>query len=309
MSAKKVTVYMSKEAEEAVVASRKNLLDNLPFKTTEIRVPTYAGETVVTVCGPEDAPPFILWQGANGPAPLLLRGLPDLVKQYRIYSPDNPGHGGSLSDPMKPDPADHGLGLWAKQVLDGLAPYLAGKAKPVHMGTSFGGAILMDLASIAPERIKAAVLWVPISLNPSANTGWGLTRITVSIVLPWLLYRSWPNRFTQGILMGALADRDVDPVLADTSCLIIRSIKPDQEALAPPIFTAKDLAGFEAPMLVISGAGDVFAPGEGTAVYARQVFSNVQTEVFPGKHMFGKANMAAALQKVVQFLQASANSS
>ena len=84
---------MSKEAEESVLLMRSQLLESLPFATSELRVPTSLGEAVVTVCGPEDGPPFMLWQGANGPAPLLLRGLPEIVKKYRVYSADNPGQG------------------------------------------------------------------------------------------------------------------------------------------------------------------------------------------------------------------------
>ena len=50
--------------------------------------------------------------------------------------------------------------------MDGLAPQLGKNPNPLHMGISFGGAILMDLMCVAPQRIQAAALLVPACLHP-----------------------------------------------------------------------------------------------------------------------------------------------
>ena len=81
-----------------------------------------------------------------------------------------------------------------------------------------------------------------------------------------------------------------------------RHIQP--AAIAPPKFTREQLAGLKAPVLVITGRDDVTGGGIETAGEASRLFSNVQCEVFPAKHMFGNSNLAAALEQVLQFLAA-----
>ena len=79
-----------------------------------------------------------------------------------------------MSAPVRPDVAHHGLGHWAKEVMDALGPQLAGRPKPVHLGISFGGATLMDLACVDPGVIQAAALMVPICIHPGAETVGGV---------------------------------------------------------------------------------------------------------------------------------------
>ena len=59
-----------------------------------------------------------------------------------------------------------------------------GKAPPpLHIGVSFGGAVLLDLAVVAPEAIRGAALVVPGGLLPGEQ-GWGGGNIFLPEVMP-----------------------------------------------------------------------------------------------------------------------------
>jgi pimeloyl-ACP methyl ester carboxylesterase len=81
---------------------------------------------------------------------------------------------GSRSEPRPIDPAGHGWGWWARDVVAGLGllPPPGGGGRPAaaaHVGMSMGAAVAMDLAAVAPEAVGAAVLIVPICLDPGAG--------------------------------------------------------------------------------------------------------------------------------------------
>lgn len=76
------------------------------------------------------------------------------------------------------EPASHDTGRWCLEVLQALklaGPHALAGPPPLHIGLSWGGAALLDLAVVAPEVIRAASLVVPGGLGPSepAGLGWG----------------------------------------------------------------------------------------------------------------------------------------
>lgn len=81
---------------------------------------------------------------------------------------------GSRTEDALLDPTTHDNGKWCVEVLRGLAllaPPQAGSAAaaptpPLHVGVSFGAAVIIDLAAVAPEAIRGAVLLVPGGLIP-----------------------------------------------------------------------------------------------------------------------------------------------
>jgi hypothetical protein len=96
MRGPKVDVYLSKDSEAAILGMRADALKKLPFAVTELCVATTIGDAHVTVCGPKNAPPLLLWQGAHCPGPILLPSVEELVKVYRVYTADTPTHGADL---------------------------------------------------------------------------------------------------------------------------------------------------------------------------------------------------------------------
>lgn len=56
---------------------------------------------------------------------------------------------------------------------------------PLHVGLSFGGAVLLDLAIVRPEAIRAAALVVPGSLHPGEAGGQPL-RVPCNVHRLWM---------------------------------------------------------------------------------------------------------------------------
>lgn len=97
---------------------------------------------------------------------------------------------GSRTQDAELDINKHENGKWSLEVLRGLglvppAGAEGGKAPPppLHVGVSFGGAVLLDLAVVAPEAIRGAALVVPGGLLPGEQ-GWGGGNIFLPEVMP-----------------------------------------------------------------------------------------------------------------------------
>lgn len=144
----------------------------LPLPHEVVWVETSFGRTHVLVVGPPEAPPCIMFHGTACPAPFMCAGLgPDLPQRCRIYMPDIPGQAGSRSDPALLDPAQHGHGAWAAEVVAalGLMPGGAAGGPPVGAGTSLGAAVLLDLVVTCPEAVRGAALIAPVCLYPGGQ--------------------------------------------------------------------------------------------------------------------------------------------
>ena len=146
-------------------------LAGLPFPHECRWVQTSLGRTHVLVAGAPGAPPCVVFHGTATPAPFMAAGLgPELLRRCRLYLPDLPGQAGSRSDPALLDPAAHGHGAWAAEVLEALGlgggGGGGGQRPPLGIGVSLGAAVLLDLMVISPGAVRGAALIAPVCLHP-----------------------------------------------------------------------------------------------------------------------------------------------
>lgn len=97
--------------------------------------------------------------------------IPALSKNFRVVAPDMVGFG--YSD--RPEGVDYGLDTWAQQtigVMDAL-----GIEKAHLVGNSFGGAIALRIATLAPEKVDKLVLMgsmgVSFPITDGLDRVWG----------------------------------------------------------------------------------------------------------------------------------------
>jgi pimeloyl-ACP methyl ester carboxylesterase len=113
-------------------------------------------------------------QAGSGPALLLVHGLlghsfswrhtvPVLASQANVYAVDLPGSG--LSDP--PTDRDGSLRASARRLLRFMDATNLSRCD--ILGTSYGGALAMMLAALAPERVRRLLLVAPV--NPWSAHG------------------------------------------------------------------------------------------------------------------------------------------
>jgi pimeloyl-ACP methyl ester carboxylesterase len=284
------SIYRSDRGQAEVMALYEKKLASLAIETQSRMLETRFGHTHVLAAGPHDAPPVMVLTGLSTGAPRLLEWFQPLIKDYRLYAPDPIGLPGRSVQTRVP-PRDHNYGKWMVDVLDGL-----GLERLPFIGVSFGGGILLDTASYAPERISQAALMVPA----------GLTRVpflytAIKFFIPCLMYRYFPSRKrllgTVQPLVGAPDDYSLQVFDAT-----LRHLKLNVTPPGP--FDKITLAGFKAPTLLLLAKSDLFSPVELARRRAQELLPSLTAvEVFEGLHIPPQSTWKANAERIRLFLK------
>ncbi|MEU6348433.1 4-carboxymuconolactone decarboxylase [Streptomyces sp. NPDC047072] len=208
--------------------------------------------------GPEDAPVLILGPSIGTTWHMWDRQVPDLVKQWRVFRFDLPGHGGAPAYP-------------AGSVTDLAARLLAtldqfGVQRFGYAGCALGGAIGMELALNHPERLASLAL---IAASPRFGTADEFRQRGVIVRTNGLdpIARTSPDRwFTSGFAAA-------QPAITDWAVQMVRTTDPGCyiaacEALAS-FDVRTDLGRIGVPTLVLVGSDDqVTGPAEARTLVA-----------------------------------------
>jgi pimeloyl-ACP methyl ester carboxylesterase len=284
------SIYRSARGEAEVIALYEKKLASLEADTQSRMLDTRFGHTHVLAAGPRDAPPVMLLTGISSGAPRTLEWFLSLSKDYRLYAPDPIGLPGRSAQTRMP-PADHNYGKWMVDVLKGL-----GLERLPFIGVSFGGGILLDTASYAPECISKAALVAPA----------GLTRVpffgaALNFFIPCMLYRCFPSpKRLLGTVRPLVGEPDDDSLQMFDATL--RHVKL---TLTPPgPFDKETLSGFKAPTLLFLAKSDVFIPVEAARRRAKELLpSLVAVEMFEGPHIPPKSTWDYNAERIRMFLQ------
>jgi pimeloyl-ACP methyl ester carboxylesterase len=176
-------------------------------------------------------------------------------------------------------------------VLNGL-----GLERLPFIGVSFGGGILLETASYAPERISRAALIAPA----------GLTRVpffssAVKFFIPCLLYRYFPSRER---LIGAVQPLvgELDDYSLQVFDATLRHVKLNVPPPGP--FDKETLAGFKAPTLLFLAKSDIFIPVEPALRRAKELLSSLTAvEVLEGPHIPPKPIWKYHAERIGMFLK------
>jgi pimeloyl-ACP methyl ester carboxylesterase len=252
-------VYTSPEAAERLRAWYPRARARIRAATEVRAVPTRHGDAHVLVGGPPEAPPLVLLHGALASSAHVLAEVEPLLRSFRVYAPDLPGHSPVGADVRVPL---DGYGPWVAEVIDGLG------VGPVALcGVSYGGFVAIRAAVAAPERISRLVLIVPGGL--AAGSAWDGV---VKLAIPMALYRWFPS--------DARLDTFLRPQFTELDDFwrpwigeAVRGFRLDFRV--PPIATADELRGFRAPVLVLAADDDVHFPGPAVLRRAAEVFPNL----------------------------------
>lgn len=132
-----------------------------------VMVPAEGWNMRVLSLGPEDsdATPILMIHGFGGDLNNWQFNQPDLAADRRVHAIDLPGHGGSSKALPGADLA--GLTRAVLGAMDAL------KLTRAHLvGHSLGGAIGLQLALDAPDRVASVTLVCPAGLGPDINMGY-----------------------------------------------------------------------------------------------------------------------------------------
>jgi pimeloyl-ACP methyl ester carboxylesterase len=286
------SIYRSVRGEAELKRLYEQKLADLSLEAHSRMVQTRFGHTHVLAVGPPEAPPVMVLTGISTGAPRTLEWFKPLAQDYRLYAPDPLGQPGRSAQTRVP-PGEQNYAKWLVDVLDALE-----LRQLPFIGISFGGGILLELATYAPERISRAALLAPM----------GLTRVpklhaTIKFFFPSLLYRYFPSRKR---LIGT-----VRPVLGEPDDFSLRvfdaTLRHVKLNVAPPgPFAPKDLSGFTAPTLLLLAKTDIFIPLRPALHRARRLLPGlVAAEVFEGPHIPARATWTDNAERIRTFFNES----
>ncbi len=269
--------HRSEAGRAALLEVYDRWLALLPAGVGRIEVQTRFGPTNVLVAGPEDAPPLMIHQGGNFPNPATLHWFAPLMARFRVFAPDLPGAPG-YSAPYHLNGRKGELHGWARGVLDALD-----LARVPHLGVSFGGGIMLELASVAPERIDRMALIAPAGLLKPAM--WPLI---AQLAVPMLRYRLHPTRVNLTAAVAPLHSDQPSELMLDTHAAVFRHLRLAHRMPGPMADGA--LVGFNRPALVVGAERDPLFPGEALLARAQQLLPQAETRMLPGSRHFPSAH-------------------
>lgn len=270
-----VSVYKSSASLSAVMAWYSAKLGAMPVQTECREVSTYAGQTHIIVAGDVDAPPLMVLHGMNMNGPAMAGAIAALSETHRVYAIDIIGMPGKSAG-TRPPRAGNGYPRWLMEVMEQLSLQCAD-----FLGFSFGGWLILKLATLSPERINKAVLLdsgglTPFTFKGQALAGW--------YALWYILFPTEKNLIRAAVRPFYAPGCDPDPDHVQLIGLSYRHVKLDIDPKGLPPLTKDQLAGFSAPTMVVYGEKDLFFNAARGVEKAKEIIPNLVTaEIITGQ--------------------------
>lgn len=259
----------------------------------------YAGEVDVggyrlhhvRVTGPGKGPPLLLVHGLAGSASSFARILFPLAQRYRqVWAVDLPGHGFS-------PPPRRGRVTLERQLaaLQRFHEELIGEPV-VLVGNSLGGAMSMELAANAPERVKGLALLAPAGAQVSPERFQELIeclRVQTPAETRALLRRLF-------VQVPPLALAIAGQLKKMYGCAAVTSLLED--ALTRPFLDEETLRAIQQPVLLLWGGSEKLLPAEGVAYFRQHLPPHAKVEVVEGwGHVPQLEHPAAVVARLTRF--------
>lgn len=283
------SIYRSEEGKSSILEEYEIYLSELGEGFTREYVETRFGKTHVLLTGPEDGKPLFILQGGNCVNPMTLSWFSSLFQSYRIIAPDTIGHPG-YSEEASISARFDSLALWVSDLLDHYQI-----EQSAFIGPSFGGGIILRLATYIPERIACSVLVAPagLALNSRMKTAHDIT-------LPLVKYRMTSSpaslqKITDNLSCHCMKEADKNLIGK-----IFKYVSLEQDL--PKLAEREELINYNSPTLLLVGEKDVFFPGDKCIDRARQIIPNVQAIKYDTGHFPSQDVLQEMNAEIQQFL-------
>ncbi|WP_018933406.1 alpha/beta fold hydrolase [Gracilibacillus lacisalsi] len=285
------TIYKSKEGKRIITEKYEKYLDNLPFDVEREYVDTSFGTTHILVAGSENAQPVIILQGGNCINPMTLSWFSPLAEQYRIYAPDTVGHPG-FSAENRVSAKDQSFARWIEELMNHYQI-----SKSAFIGPSYGGGIILRLATFIPDKIASAVLVAPAGLKLGSK--WQMIR---DILYPLICFRITSSNKHLQKMTNVMSDNSMKEIDVELIGDVMKYVKLEQNM--PKLTEKEELVNYNAPTLVIAGTKDVYFPESKIHHRAKEIIPNLvafksyEMGHFPSEEYLSKMN-----QQIEKFLE------
>lgn len=280
-------IYKSEAGAREIEARYREFLSRWPVPNRQFTVPTREGDTFIVACGPESAPPLLLFHGSGANATAWLADIAAWSAHFRVYAVDMIGEPG-LSAPSRPPLGSDAFALWLDDVLAPLS--LAGAS---IVGVSLGGWLALDYATRRPERVEKLALMCPAGIGRQKNF--------LLKALPLMLLGSWGNRKVREMVFGR-APAQTSPgqsQMRDFMVLIFKYFRP--RVVKIPIFSDDALKRLTMPVLAIVGGKDVMLDSAGTRERLARVLPHADICFLPDARHY----IPGQAETILEFLRGS----
>jgi 3-oxoadipate enol-lactonase len=247
-----------------------------------------------TVSGRNHGAPLVLLHPLGADSGVWQPQLAELELRFRVVRIDARGHGGSTLPEGPPAPC-----TMADLLDDALAALDALDIARAHWcGLSLGGAIALQAAVTAPQRVRRLVLAdTAASFTPRERWDERIAAVLAGGMAPLVepILQRW---FTAPFIAAAPAD--IEPVRAMLRATQPRGYAEACDALRGFDLTAR-LGEVRAPTLVIAGAQDVSTPPERAEELADGI-EGAALEVLDCAHLANVEQAADFTSALVRFL-------
>jgi pimeloyl-ACP methyl ester carboxylesterase len=261
-------IYRSAEGARQVESRYREVLTRWPVPNRQWRVPTRQGETFVLACGPETAPPLLLFHGAGANSAAWMADAPEWSAHFRLYAVDLIGEAG-LSAPSRPPLRSDSYALWLDDVLTGLA-----LERVSLVGISLGGWLALDYATRRPDRVESLVLLCPGGIGRQKS---GFLFAVAFLQLFGERGRNRALQFALGPLPKNLPARP--QYTGDLFVLTQKHYYPRREKL--PVLPDEALRRLTMPLLAILGGRDAILDSHDTRRRLENTVPHAQVCLFP----------------------------
>lgn len=272
-------LFKSAEGEARFMAAYDAVLKEWPVPFEERDIPTRLGPTHVIASGPESAPALFLLHSMAGTATLWRPNIAALSQHYRVYAVDVPGQVGKSVLTKKIESREEMAG-WLTDLLDGL-----GHRRASIVGSSHGGFLALNQASLTPDRIDRVVL-----ISPPATfvplSGKFLYAMLVKPILRKLTGQKPPPADITRLLGKGQTLRPADEAWG--RLMAITMAESARPSLAPPIvFKTAELAAIKPPVLLLIGDKEILYDAQVTVTRAQARMPQLTAAIIPNAHHLG----------------------
>jgi len=279
------TIFKTEDGARAVHERYAEVLAWWPVPNQQLRLPTREGETFVVACGPTDAPPLVLFHGAQSNAATWMGDAIAWSKTFRVYAVDVIGDVG-FSAPSRPPMETEAHALWLDDLFAGL-----GLTKASLAGMSLGGWLALDYATRRPQRVEALVLLCPAGVGAQKNL--------LAKAWPLLLLGPWGATRMREMVLGP-RPATTSPAQAAFGAfikLVFDNVRP--RVVKIPVLSDEALARLTMPVMAVVGGKDVLIDSDQTRRRLEAVVPNVSVRYLPeAYHM-----LPSQTAEVLTFLQ------
>ncbi|WP_458123526.1 alpha/beta fold hydrolase [Paenibacillus sp. Z3-2] len=284
------SIYRSEEGKSSILQEYEAYLDELESNFTREFVGTRFGQTHVLLTGPENGKPLFIFQGGNCVNPMTLSWFSSLFKDYRIIAPDTIGHPG-YSEETRISARFDSLALWVSDLLDHFDIQTC-----AFVGPSYGGGIILRLATYIPDRISCSVLVAPAGLAVGSKL-----KMVQDIVLPLVTYRMTSSTTSLQKIADRMSCNCMKELDKNIIGKIFKHVSLEQDM--PKITEQQELVNYTSPTLLLVGEKDIFFPADKLIERARKIIPNLQTIKYDTGHFPSQDVLVQMNEEIQQFLQ------